>query len=59
MLQIIKNQIDFKTLTQSIFILKIKIKIINFLDFCSNLSRYFFCSFFNKKFDTIIIKRKS
>ncbi len=56
-MQTIKNQIDSKTLTQNIFILKIEIKLIDFLDFCSNLSCSFFCSLFNKKFDTIVTKK--
>jgi len=59
MLQIIKNQVNLKTLTESIFISKIRIKLINFLNLCFNLSCSFFCSFFNKKFDTIVIKKKS
>jgi len=46
-------------LTQSILISKIEIKLINFLDFCFDLSYFFFCFFFDKKFDTIVIERKS
>ncbi len=58
MLQTIKNQANLKILTENIFIAKIEIILINFLDFCSNLSCSFFCSFVNKKFNIIIDKRK-
>jgi len=59
MLQIVKNQVDSKTLIQSILISKIKIKLINLLNLCFDLSCFFFCSLFDKKFDTIVTKRKS
>jgi len=46
-------------LIYSILTFKIKIKLINLFNLCSNLSRSFFCSLFNKEFKKIIAKRKS
>ncbi len=58
-MQAIREQVNSKALTQNILTFKIKTKLINFLDFCSNLSCSFFCSIFKKEFEKVIAKRKS
>jgi len=58
MLQSIWDQINSKILTQSILISKIEIKLIKLINLCFDLSCSFFCSLLNKKFDTIVTKRK-
>ena len=58
-MQTICEQANSKALIQNILTFKIKIKLINFLDFCLDLSRFFFRSILNKEFDKIVTKRKS
>ncbi len=58
-MQTIRKQANSKALTQSILTFKIEIKLINFFDFCSNLSRSFFRSIFKKEFEKIVIEKKS
>ena len=58
-MQIVREQANSKVLTQNILKFKIKIKLINLLDLCSNLNCSFFCSIFEKEFKKIVIERKS
>ncbi len=57
-MQTIRKQANSKALIENILIFKIKIKLIDFFDFYSNLSCSFFCSIFNKEFNKIITNRK-